>query len=297
MFTSCHPREEYQMPAQPGNADEYIIAIPEDDNIGRLRGSHIKARNRVWFKLDSTVSLNGKLVEEANFGRGIKYILTNPDQLAHLPENKDSAVIFFVPGELKALDPKSERTEFDRKVKRTLSEVAQGLYPKDYNLENLPWAERPTVRFAFHFGPSPTPVKLPPWSDEEPDLTKLNPRNVFDVVVTNENELLVRGEKTKIPALTEMTKAFISNPDSSAELAESPLYAIVSLKNERGTNYEVYLKVYNALKAAYDELWDEKAQELYGKPYSDDMPFEQRKAIRSVIPMILSEAEPTDFAE
>jgi len=88
---------------------------------------------------------------------------------------------------------------------------------------------------------------------------------------------------------------WFSNPDSSAEMAESPKHAIISLKNDRGTNYEAYLKVYNALKAAYDELWDEKAQELYGKPYSDDMPFEQRRAIKSAIPMVISEAEPSDF--
>jgi len=94
-----------------------------------------------------------------------------------------------------------------------------------------------------------------------------------------------------------MAKAFISNPDNDEELAESPKHAIISLRNDRGTNYKVYLRVYNALKAAYDELWDEKSQELYGKPYSDDMPFSERKAIKTAIPMVLSEAEPTNFGD
>ena len=69
------------------------------------------------------------------------------------------------------------------------------------------------------------------------------------------------------------------------------------MKNDRGTDYETYLNVYNELKGAYDELWDELSQRRYGMPYSDEMPFAQRKAIRAEIPMVLSEAEPTNFGE
>ena len=36
-------------------------------------------------------------------------------------------------------------------------------------------------------------VKLPPWSEEEPDITKLNKRNVYAVLVNAQNQLLVRG--------------------------------------------------------------------------------------------------------
>jgi biopolymer transport protein ExbD len=41
-------------------------------------------------------------------------------------------------------------------------------------------------------------VKLPPWSDEEVDPTKLNTRNVFSVLVNAQNQLLVRGEPTQV---------------------------------------------------------------------------------------------------
>jgi len=69
------------------------------------------------------------------------------------------------------------------------------------------------------------------------------------------------------------------------------------LKNDRGTNYETYLAVYNELKGAYEELWDDLSQRRYGKPYADDMPYAERKAIKTEIPMVLSEAEPTNFGE
>ncbi len=140
-------------------------------------------------------------------------------------------------------------------------------------------------------------VKLPPWSEEDPDITKLKERNVFSVLVNAQNQLLVRGEPTRTDDLRERAKEFISNPANRPDLAEKPTKAIISLKNDRGTNYETYLEVYNELKGAYNELWDELSQKMYGKPYSDDMPLAYRKAIKEEIPMVLSEAEPTSFGE
>jgi biopolymer transport protein ExbD len=140
-------------------------------------------------------------------------------------------------------------------------------------------------------------VKLPPWSDEEPDITRLKERNVYSVLVNANNQLLVREEPMRLANLRENAKEFISNPRRMENMAESPKNAIISLKNDRGTNYETYLAVYNELKGAYDELWDELSRKRYGEPYSEDMTYAQRKAIKSEIPMVLSEAEPTNFGE
>ncbi len=140
-------------------------------------------------------------------------------------------------------------------------------------------------------------VMLPPWSEEEPDITKLNKRNVFSVLVNAQNQLLVRGELADITQLRERAKEFISNPTKREDLSENPRKAIISLKNDRGTNYKTYLSVYNELKAAYNELWDEESQRMYGKPYSDQLPIALRKAVRDKFPLVLSEAEPTAFGE
>ncbi len=124
---------------------------------------------------------------------------------------------------------------------------------------------------------------------------KIKARNVLDVKVKGSGKIFVRGKEVPWSRLTKMTKAFIANPENKPDLATSPKEAIISLQNERGTNFDRYLKVYNALKAAYEQLWDEKAQELFNEPYSDDMPFAKRKAIREEIPFIISEAEPTNY--
>ena len=84
-------------------------------------------------------------------------------------------------------------------------------------------------------------VKLPPWSEEEPDITKLKERNVFSVLVNAQNQLLVRNEPALVGDLRERAKEFISNPAKREDLAEKPTKAIISLKNDRGTNYKTYL--------------------------------------------------------
>jgi biopolymer transport protein ExbD len=140
-------------------------------------------------------------------------------------------------------------------------------------------------------------VRLPEWSDEPPEELNLKQRNVFSVLVNAQNQLLVRGELANVKELRERAKEFIMNPNADPELAEAPNSAIISLKNDRGTNYKTYLEVYNELKAAYNELWNEECQRLFGQKYSEDLPRSKKDKIKDRIPFVLSEAEPTAFGE
>ena len=139
-------------------------------------------------------------------------------------------------------------------------------------------------------------VKLPPWSNEPPPVQQMATRNVYSVLVNAENQLLVRGEPTRLENLRENTKVFISNPQRMPNMAEDPRKAIVSLRNDRGTNYKTYLAVYNELKAAYNELRDELANRRHGKDF-EFLERAQRDAIRGELPLVISEAEPTNFGE
>lgn len=139
-------------------------------------------------------------------------------------------------------------------------------------------------------------VKLPPWSDEPPEKQQLNSRNIFSVLVNKDNQLLVRGEAMEKGDLREKTKEFIMNPSQREDLSQDPQSAIISLKNDRGTEYETYLTVYNELKAAYNEIWEDQAQRRYGRPYKD-LGSDLKKVIRGDVPLVISEAEPTNFGE
>ena len=72
---------------------------------------------------------------------------------------------------------------------------------------------------------------LPPWSDDEPDITKLNERNVYAVLVNANNELLVRNEPMSARDLRKNAKEFISNPENRPDYAEKPEKAIISFLN------------------------------------------------------------------
>lgn len=137
---------------------------------------------------------------------------------------------------------------------------------------------------------------LPPWSEDEPDITKLNERNVYSVLVNANNELLVRDEPMKSRDLRKNAKEFIANPEQRPDYAERPDKAIISLKNDRGTKYETYIEVLNELKGAYNELRNEEAVRQFGKEF-EFIDKDAQKAIRAKIPLVISEAEPTAFGE
>lgn len=142
-------------------------------------------------------------------------------------------------------------------------------------------------------------VKLPPWSDVPPETDKQLTRNVFSVVVNLNDELLVRAQPMDVKDLRERCKEFIitnykAGSDVRPDLAEQPDRAIVSLKNDRGTSYGRYIEIYNELYGAYNDLWEEQAQARYGRKF-DDITDEQKKEIKTLIPFVLSESEPTKF--
>lgn len=137
-------------------------------------------------------------------------------------------------------------------------------------------------------------VKLPPWDPNSEPITLVD-RNVCRIHVNLSDQLIFRGEPLEIPKLKDKVKRFISNPDNSPMLASNPKKAVVSLINDRKTTYKTYIAVYDQIKKAYNELRDERAKRKFGKAY-DSCTKLQRREISAEIPMILSEAEPTDYS-
>lgn len=287
-----------------------------DGDIVYRDANSVLLRNRVYIIIDSLnqVALNGHLLSMSEFQKGLNYVCNNPDQLEHLPMHPDSVVLCINYDLSSMITPSEVEKAFKMQY---VFHCIEGLKyhgishylqekGKSWQTANASDLQAIPENFANRFKmalPISSPddkgisVKLPPWSEEEPDITKLKTRNVLKITVDAQNKIYVNGKETKVEDLTARAKAFIANPEGHPDLAESPRKAIVSLKNERGTNYKEYLEAYNALKTAYYELWDELSQRKYGVPYSDDMPYNQKRAIREEIPFVLSESEPTAFGE
>ncbi len=140
-------------------------------------------------------------------------------------------------------------------------------------------------------------VKLPPWSEEDQqDDIKIKQRNILTVLINAQDELLVEKEPADITTLRATVKEFIANPNHEEDKAEAPNVAVVSLQNDRGTKYKAYLEVYNELKAAYRELWEEAAQKKFHKEYKS-LDSDKQRTIRNEFPLVISEADPTEYGD
>ncbi|MDA1269147.1 MAG: biopolymer transporter ExbD [Bacteroidetes bacterium] len=162
---------------------------------------------------------------------------------------------------------------------------------------------------------------LPPKQDPNvppPDIKK-NERNIFKVLINANNDLLVEGEyRRKAEGLDKDFKSFILNfgaPDEEgvalfnslpasiqgqalrkSDSSDDPSEAVISIKTNRGTRYEVFLEVFDLAKKAYFEIYSERvgtSLDEYRKLGGEN------KASRSIldkskegIPMAISIAEP-----
>ena len=160
--------------------------------------------------------------------------------------------------------------------------------------------------------------KLPP-IDEIEDPPKIKEKNIFVVLVNQNDDLLVGGETAQLEDLRERAMEFLDNGGGVGEEAcdycqgegdpnssDNPDKAIISLQNDRLTSYKMYIAVQNELVAAYNDLRDREAQRLYGQSYRQmEKNFadpnwrgnktklkEQLDVLKAMYPQKLSEAEP-----
>jgi hypothetical protein len=70
---------------------------------------------------------------------------------------------------------------------------------------------------------------------------------------------------------------------------------IISLKNDRGTSYDMYIQVQNELAAAIRELRDELANQYFGMNFGQLTDLDKIDAIQEAVPVAISEAEPENI--
>ena len=148
------------------------------------------------------------------------------------------------------------------------------------------------------------PPPLPP-NQESPEIFE---RNIFVVKINSKDRLLFNGELGDIHDLRERAKEFLGNPNNDPNLPEKESMdidllgkmdvskGIISLQNDRGTSYDMYIAVQNELTAAINEMRNELAREKFNRDYADLKP-NQADAINTAIPIAISEAEPTKVGE
>lgn len=135
---------------------------------------------------------------------------------------------------------------------------------------------------------------LPPIPDDvEPP--PVRERNLLNILVDAQGRVLLDGDVATISEVRERVKEFVDNPNSSQELAESPDDAIVSIKTDRRTPYNVYIDMLDEVMGAYAELRNSASQSRFGVPYEslEDDSVEQEE-IDDLYPKRISIAEPDE---
>jgi len=117
--------------------------------------------------------------------------------------------------------------------------------------------------------------KLPPMEDQV-DPPIIRQKNIFTVLVSKNDQLLVEEELVDIADLRSLAIAFLDNGGGVGDEAcdycqgerdeassDNPDKAIISLKNDRETSYKVYIAVQNELVAAYNDLRNREFERLF----------------------------------
>jgi Biopolymer transport protein len=132
-------------------------------------------------------------------------------------------------------------------------------------------------------------------------------RNLMVVLINTNNQILCNGQFVEVHELRERAKEFIQNPYNDEHKPEKveldvPFFGkqmvtrnhIISLQNDRGTEYQAYINVQNELAAAYNELRNDLSKEKFGRLF-EELNEEQQRAVRMIYPQKISEAEPKNY--
>lgn len=148
---------------------------------------------------------------------------------------------------------------------------------------------------------------LPPWAEtQDIDAPQIKERNLMEVKVNQYDQILAAGRQVHISQLKDIAKDFYLNRANDENLPEKVVKTIdiigdfavtegvISLQNDRGTSYEMYIMVQNELTRAVNEIRDEISMDKFGVKFAS-LQEEQRKAVVEAMPTKISEAEPKNI--
>ncbi len=150
--------------------------------------------------------------------------------------------------------------------------------------------------------------KLPPPVENDQENVDVKDRNVLKILVNSHDMLLIDGERGDVRMLKNKVKDFMTlHPDNDKYPEIKPKFikelnkevmvskGVISLKNDRGTSYGMYIKVQNELAKAFNEMKNEKSLQMYGVKYNQLVDDKKIKTINALVPVPISEAEPENI--
>ena len=148
--------------------------------------------------------------------------------------------------------------------------------------------------------------RLPPPVEQNDEDVKVKERNVMNVLVNKNDRLLVNARPMDISQLKDEAKRFMTPRPNDETAPETEMKSfdlvgdvlmskgVISLQNDRGTSYAMYISVQNELARAFNELREEMAMSKFHK-HLDQLNEDQTKAVNDAVPIRVSEAEPVVY--
>lgn len=148
---------------------------------------------------------------------------------------------------------------------------------------------------------------MPPPGAELQD-QQVNRRNIILVRISSSNNIYAGNQPVDISQLKDKVVEFLTNPNDDPNMPEKEIKdidgygtlpvsrGVISLQNDRETNYDAYIQVQNELLRAVNQLRDEFSMATFGRKYSQLADEDQMRIVRDAVPGTISESEPKDVS-
>jgi biopolymer transport protein ExbD len=138
-------------------------------------------------------------------------------------------------------------------------------------------------------------MTLPPELDETVEPPPIKERNVLKILINEQGQVLLEDLPSAINQIREEVRTHVTNNGADPRYAESPGKALVSIKTDRQTPYDLYIQTLDEVWMAYFELWDAEARKLGYQNYQEyraTLESSDENEIREKLPAQISIAEP-----
>ncbi|AUC16128.1 hypothetical protein BTO06_13595 [Tenacibaculum sp. SZ-18] len=153
-------------------------------------------------------------------------------------------------------------------------------------------------------------------TQDNPDALDTHKRNVFDISINRNNEILIGGDEVTIAEISQLAQDFIDNgagKDSKGNpcdwcngkksiiSSDHPAKAIITIEANREASYETYVKALDKVHLAYNNLRNQLSVKMYGYNFTQletaykknrkQETFDKLEVIKSKYPMLVGNIE------
>ena len=105
-------------------------------------------------------------------------------------------------------------------------------------------------------------MTLPPELDEDIKPPPVKERNILKILINEQGQVLLEDLPSSVALIRAEVLIHVQNNGADSRYAETPRKAVVSIKTDRQTPYNMYIQTLDEVWMAYFEIWDAEARSL-----------------------------------